>query len=31
VLYGTSQPVAASITMSDGVVLSAQVVYPTNR
>jgi predicted acyl esterase len=30
VLYGTSQPVAASITMSDGVVLSAQVVYPTN-
>ncbi len=30
VLYGTSQPVAASITMNDGVVLSAQVVYPTD-
>jgi predicted acyl esterase len=30
VIYGTSQPVTASITMNDGVVLSAQVVYPTN-
>ena len=29
-IYGYSQPVAASITMSDGVVLTAQVVYPTN-
>ena len=29
-IYGVSQPVSASITMSDGVVLSAQVIYPTN-
>ncbi|HEX4721356.1 MAG TPA: CocE/NonD family hydrolase [Pseudonocardiaceae bacterium] len=29
-IYGTSQPVAASVTMNDGVALSAQVVYPTN-
>ncbi|HEY2702009.1 MAG TPA: CocE/NonD family hydrolase [Pseudonocardiaceae bacterium] len=29
-IYGYSQPAAASITMSDGAVLTAQVVYPTN-
>ena len=29
--YGRSQPATASVTMNDGVVLSTQIVYPTDK